>query len=131
GADPNRRTRWHLTALHQALRRDNDLKNIEALLDHGADPTLTTREGKSVIAIAARRGRADVLRSLHRRGVSIELHGVERLIAACAMDDDATVRALAEREPQLVRELRAEGGTLLAQFAGTANTAGVRRLLDL
>ena len=27
GADPNRVTRWHYTALHQALRRDNDLRN--------------------------------------------------------------------------------------------------------
>ena len=58
GADPNRMTRWHHTALHQALRRDNDLKNIELLLDHGADPTLANRrDGKSAVAIAARRGR--------------------------------------------------------------------------
>jgi hypothetical protein len=28
GADPNRRTRWGYTALHQAVRRDNDLENI-------------------------------------------------------------------------------------------------------
>src|SRR5437660_11460501 len=40
GADPNRMTRWQLTALHQALRRDNKLENIEAMLDHGADPAL-------------------------------------------------------------------------------------------
>ena len=30
-----------------------------------------------------------------------------------------------------VEELKAQGGTLLAQFAGTANTDGVRQLLDL
>jgi len=40
GADPNRMTRWHHTALHQALRRDNDLKHIELLLEHRADATL-------------------------------------------------------------------------------------------
>src|SRR5437667_6663587 len=42
GADPNRMTRWQLTALHQALRRDNKLENIEAMLDHGADPRWST-----------------------------------------------------------------------------------------
>src|SRR6266542_3952126 len=72
GADPNRMTPWRLTALHQALRRDNDLEIIEALLNHGAEPTLETRrDGKSAFAIAARRGRGDVLESFERRGFPI------------------------------------------------------------
>jgi ankyrin repeat protein len=132
GADPNRVTHWHLTALHQALRRDNDLEIIEALLNHGADPRLENRrDGKSAVAMAARRGRGDVLESFERRGIPIELHGLERLIAACAKNDEATVRSIAESEPELVRELVAQGGTLLAEFAGTANTDGLRHLLDL
>jgi ankyrin repeat protein len=132
GADPNRMTPWHLTALHQALRRDNDIEIVEALLNHGADPTLANRwDGKSAFALAARRGRGDVLDSFERRGIPIELQGVERLIAACARNDAATVRSIAESEPGLVRELLAQGGTLLAEFAGTANTDGVRHLLDL
>jgi ankyrin repeat protein len=132
GADPNRMTRWHLTALHQALRRDNDLKNIELLLNHGADPTLATGlDGKSAFAIAARRGRGDVLELFERRGIPIMLQGVEGLIAACATNDAARVRAIAAGEPHRVCELLAEGGTLLAEFAGTANTEGIQRLLEL
>jgi ankyrin repeat protein len=132
GADPNRMTRWHYTALHQALRRDNDLKNIELLLDHGADPALANRkDGKPATAIAARRGRADVLELFERRGIQIELQGVERLIAACARNDAAQVSAIARQEPQHIAGLLAEGGTLLAEFAGTGNTDGVRRLLAL
>jgi ankyrin repeat protein len=132
GADPNRMTVWRYTALHQAVRRDNDLRIIDAMLDHGADPLLKSgSDGKSAVSIAARRGRGDVLESLERRGVPIDLQGVERLIAACAKNDGAAVRSLAEHEPPLVGELVAEGGTLLAEFAGTANTDGVRHLLDL
>ena len=132
GADPNRMVRWHHSALHQALRRDNDLENIELMLEHGGDPTLKNRQdGRSAIAIAARRGRGDVLESFARRGIPIELNGAERLIAACARDDAAAVGAIAAREPLLVREVLEQGGTLLAEFAGTGNTGGVRHLLDL
>jgi ankyrin repeat protein len=111
--------------------RDNRLRNIEALLDHGADATLKNGDGRSGISLAARRGRSDVLASLERRGVRPEFDGIEHLIAACATNDTAAVRAMTEREPRLVRELQAEGGTLLSQFAGNANTDGVRHLLDL
>jgi ankyrin repeat protein len=132
GADPNRMTRWCVTALHQAVRRDNDLQNIELMLEHGADPTLMSRKtDQSSIVIAARRGRRDVLASLQGRGIAIELHGVERLIAACANNDGPLVRSIAERETPLVSEVLAQGGTLLAEFAGTGNTDGVRHLLGL
>jgi ankyrin repeat protein len=145
GVDPNRMTRWGYTALHQALRRDNRLDNIELLLDYGADPTIKTAAtveaqfmpglgvngDRSGIAIAARRGRGDVLAALDRRGVAMELNDVDRLIAACARNDQAAIRAIAPREPQLVRKLLADGGRLLAEFAGTNNAEGVRLLLDL
>ena len=49
GADPNRMTMWGYTALHQALRRDNHLRNIELMLDHGADPSIkTTAEVRAI-----------------------------------------------------------------------------------
>ena len=132
GADPNRMTRWRRTALHQALYRDNDLPHIEIMVELGADPRLARGEdGLSGIAIAARRGRGDALELFRRRGVSLELHGVERLVAACALDDVAQIRALVDRQPTLVDELLARGGTLLAEFGGVGNTNGVRQLLDL
>ena len=132
GADPNRVTHWGYTAIHQALRRDNALENIELMLDHGADPTLENRsDGQSAVEMAARRGRGDVLEAFERRGIPVALSGVERLLAACARNDTAVVRSIAEREPELVREVVSEGGQILAEFAGNGNTEGVRRLLDL
>jgi hypothetical protein len=38
---------------------------------------------------------------------------------------------MSARESGLVADLRAQGGSLLAEFAGTGNTAGVTHLLDL
>ena len=132
GADPNRMTRWHGTALHQAVRRDNALAHIELLLNHGADPLLKSRrDNLSSASIAARRGRGDVLDVLDRRGVLLEFAGVERLIAACARNDGAAVHAIARGEPEQVREVLADGGRLLAEFAGTANGEGVGHLLAL
>jgi ankyrin repeat protein len=138
--DPNRMGRWGKTALHNAVLSDNDLEIIEMLLDHGADPTLIARHpsrssvespGRSAIAIAARRGRSDVLDLFENRGIPIVLEGVERLIAACARNDTAAIRSIASQEPQLVKELMAQAGELLAAFAGVDNTNGVRQLLDL
>ncbi len=62
GANPKTSTRFRDSALHHALRRDNRLKIIELLLDHEADPALkNTRDGRSAITMAARRGRGDAL----------------------------------------------------------------------
>jgi ankyrin repeat protein len=131
GADPNRLTVWGVTALHQAVRRDNRLAVVELLLDHGADPELPTRDGRSAILIAARRGRADALDLFEGRGVPIHLTGVDALIAACARDQIETIRSLIAAQPELRAELIEEGGTLLAEFSGVGNLAGVRNLLDL
>jgi len=145
GADPNQMTMWGYTALHQVLRRDNALRNIELMLEHGADPSIKTtaevrhiftpdfggKGQRSGFVIAAHRGRGDVLEAMERRGIAMEFSRVDRLIAACARNDAVAVRAIAECEPQLVQELLAEGGRLLAEFAGTNSDEGVRMLLEL
>ena len=138
GADPNRMTMWGYTALHQAIRRDNALRNIELMLDHGADPTIKTVteiaahfppvDGqRSAVALAARRGRSDVLWTFARRGFPMPMpyDGVEHLIVSvcAARGGMAGARALAEQLQQLanagsltnsselraIRELLAEG----------------------
>ena len=131
GANPNAMTRWGDNALHHALRRDNHIHIIELLLDHGADPALkNTRDGRSATVMGAHRGRGDVLALFEQQGLALDLHGVDRLIAACARDDRETILALSG-EPALVAELIAQGGTLLAEFAGVGNVAGLRNLLGL
>jgi ankyrin repeat protein len=101
------------------------------MLDAGANPQLTTRDGRSAISIAARRGRGDALSLFEQRGFPVALDGVERLMAACARNDAAALQTIVEQEPELVNQLKAEGGKLLAEFAGIGNTEGIRQLLDL
>jgi ankyrin repeat protein len=132
GASPNALTRFGDNALHHALRRDNRLSVIELLLDHAADPAIkNARDGRSGSAMAARRGRGDVLVLFERHGIPTGFHGVDRLIAACAKADREWIGVLVEKDPWLNRELIAEGGTLLAEFAGNGNVEGLRCLLDL
>lgn len=130
GADAGRVTQFGDNALHHAVRRDNSLKIIEALLDAGADAAVPNRDGRSSIELAAQRGRDDVLALLEQRGVPLALHGVNRLIAACARNDRDAIRAISAEDPSLVSQLVERGGTLLAQFAGVGNLAGVRNVLD-
>ena len=132
GADPNRMTRWHNTALHQAVRRDNALGNIERMLDHGADPSrepfgrqVRCRDGRA----AGKRRRArgvrearDFRRALRRRAAA---RRVRRETTG-----RRSVPSLTE-EPLLVQEVLRGGGRILAEFAGNGNTEGVGHLLDL
>jgi len=132
GADPNVITKFGDNALHHALRRDNALRVIELLRDHGADVKLkNTRDGRSGVAMAARRGRGDVVILLEQRGIPADLEGLDQVTAACAKGDREAIVRLTTREPDLKRELVAEGGALLAEFAGNGNVAGLQCLLDL
>jgi ankyrin repeat protein len=130
GADPNRVTRWKRTPFHQAILRDNAIEFFALCLDHRADPTIAT-DGVSVAMIAARRGRGDVLDLFEQRGLTLDLRGVDRLLAGCARNDAEAVRTIATAEPKLVRDVVVGGGKPLADFAGNGNAAGVAHLLDL
>jgi len=140
GADVNAITHWGKTALHNAILSNNGLDIIELLLDRGADPTIVASRAsrsdaavrnKSAVELAARRGRDDVLEAFRAHGFSIELQGVERLIAACALNDRAAIADIVGREPRLRDELFTDGATLLAEFSASANADGVDRLLEL
>jgi ankyrin repeat protein len=132
GADPNYLTHWKNSFLHHAIRRDNGLVMIEAILDRNADPYLPNNaDGHNAIQMAAYHGRGDILAVLERRGFELKLEGIDTMVAACARADIETVHSLAAAQPQLLAQLLNMGGTLLASFAGADNDAGVRCLLAL
>lgn len=130
GADPNgeRKRGWY--ALHHSLMRANGLAFIELLLDHGADPLLM-KNGFNAVSLAACEGRADVLQLLKQKGVSIQLEGIYKLIAACAEADTNVINAMVAESPALVQQLLLMGGELLSRFSVGGNAAGVQQLLKL
>jgi ankyrin repeat protein len=132
GADPNRMTRWGYTALHQALRRDSAMEIIEAMLDHGADAALINQHNdQSGFAMAACRGRGDVLAAIKRHSFGVGLGRAELLIVACAENDVESIGIIVAKVPSEAEHLLEQGGRLLAEFAGNGNTDGVGHLLDL
>ncbi len=140
GVDPNIQGHWDRTTLHQSIIRDNDIRIIEVLLDHGADPAIAANraansqllhQSRTSIATAARRGRGDVLTLFQQRNIPFHLQDVDTLIAACAIDNTTAIRQITQAHPEFVTQLLAEGGTLLSEFACSGNTEGVRNLLDL
>jgi hypothetical protein len=118
-------------ALAHAVRRDNGIETIEALLDAGLDPSAAgEREPRTATTLAAERGRGDILLLLKARAIPLDLTGVDALIAACAMDDREDISKLMARDPALRETLAERGGTLLAEFSGVGNVWGVRNLID-
>ena len=97
----------------------------------GIFPATGTDSSGMSAAMAARRGRGDVLTLLEQRGIRLDLLGIDRLLAACARADREAISSLVAREPHLAQELIAEGGTPLAEFAGNGNVDGLRCLFDL
>lgn len=130
GANPNgeRARGWY--PLHHALERVNGLAMIRLLLDHNADP-LMEQDGLTATARAAREGRHDVLKLFAEKGIAVELHGVDKLIAACALGDGEAVQRILQQSPSLLPELLAMSDTLLARCCICNNEKGVAQLLAL
>jgi hypothetical protein len=133
GADPNAVSAWGHRALHHSLGRGNALPLLEALLDFGADPCLTTSGGddRSAVATAARLGRVDALGAFERRGFAISLDGDDAFFEALSRGDRDGVRAFLAAEPPIVQRLEASVPGVVATLAGAGNTEAVMLALDV
>lgn len=132
GADPNRPHPWGGSlAFHDALDRGTPLSYFELLLDHGADPTLTVRDGPSVFAGSARRARKDVLDLFERRGFTMPLDGEDAFLAAVARADAQSARAIVASDPGVVARIQSNERAMFVDFAGADNPDAIRLLLDL
>ena len=96
GADPNVRCgKEQETSLHAAIRRNQHYDIVKLLVDHGADISLRTANGRTPWNLARRHGRDDVVRLLEAFGAKPEpLTPQDALLDTCARGDAITAGTL-------------------------------------
>ncbi|WP_306519765.1 ankyrin repeat domain-containing protein [Gemmatimonas sp.] len=130
GADPNHPGRWPFTPLMQALRRDNDLAIIEALLDAGADAARTLN-GASATSLAAWHGRTDALQVFAERGVELPHEGLDAVAVDVTLGDTMGVRARLFADQDLRDTFMWRLPEFLCRCAGNGSLAPLSVLLQL
>ena len=118
------------TPLHQAVRQ-NDIKNVDALIKRGADVKATTRYGVTPIGLAALNGNAAILRKLLDAGADPNTAtpgGETALMTAARTGNVDAVTLLLDRKANVNAKDTARAQTAL-MWAVTENHANVVKLL--
>lgn len=98
GGDPNIRAGYR-TALMVAIQQDQ-AKNVQLLLDHGADVNEHDEGGNSAATMAVARGNFEVIKALLKRGYNYDLRRV-----AIGVDRTSAANQHEETEKQQVLEM--------------------------
>jgi len=130
GADPNHPGLWPFTPLMQALRRDNDLAIIEALLDAGADAARTLN-GASATLLAAWHGRTDAMQLFAERGVELPHEGLDAVAVDVALGDTIGVRARLAADLEVREAFMQRLPEFLCRCAGNGSLAPLSVLLQV
>lgn len=102
------------------------------LIDHGADVTGRTPDGKTLHEVAVRAGHPDLARYMAEHGAkAAELDISGRLIGACQAGDADTARQLVNDNPGLIERLQQAEPDLVVDAAGTNRLAAVRLMAEL
>ncbi len=135
GGDPNEPalnpplTDWG-SPLAWAIYRRRPL-HAKALLDAGADPSRSTREGFSPYRLALRFGLSEAAALLKAQTDAPEISDDERFVAACARGDEAEARKVASRRPDLPAALSAAQLRLLPDMAAAGADDAVKLMVRL
>jgi len=117
------------TPLHVAARRW-DVALVEAFVRRGADVSRRRLDGRTPYAVAALNGNHAVAEWLRANGVSDELAPVDRLVAAAARGDRATVETMLATTPTLRGEIGPEHYVALHHAAEQGDAAALALMLD-
>jgi ankyrin repeat protein len=131
GSSANELAQWGNRPLDHALARCSRIEFFALLLDHGANPLLTSKDGVSAFTRSARVGRSDVLDLFEQRNIASDIRGDDRLLEACARTDTGSARAIVAADPGIVSRIESRSPNVVAEFAGAGNVDGLRILLDL
>lgn len=130
GVDPNHAGRWPHSPLLQAIRRDNDVAIVEALIDAGADAAQVF-DGVSAVSLAAWHGRTDVLQLFAERGVELPRDGVDAVAVDVSFGDVLGVRARLAADGELRDAFMRRLPEFLCRCAGSGSLAPLSVLLQL
>jgi ankyrin repeat protein len=121
-----------MSALHWAAKNGN-AEMVAMLLEAGADPTVTSRVGKTPLTMAAESGQMEVLKTLVAKGGNIEsidqIGGTPLLWAAGLSPNPLTVAYLIEQGGN-VNVIDTNGMTPLIWAAGIGQPSVVKLLID-
>lgn len=114
-----------------AIRRRRSPAHIAALLEAGANPMVTTRDGVSAYTYALRYGLPEVAAMLAEAGVAADLDDEELFVAACARGDAAEARRIISRRPGLPASLGEVRLRMLPELAAAGCSGPARLMADL
>ena len=108
------------------------VERARLLIDHGADATGRTQDGKTLFEAAVRAGHPDLARYLAEHGAEVaQLDLSARLIGACQAGDTDAARQLVNDNPGLVERVQQAETDLVVDAAGTNRLQAVRLMADL
>ena len=108
------------------------VERARILIDHGADATGRTPDGKTLHEAAVRAGHPDLAAYLAAHGAeAAELDAAARLIGACQAGDADAARRLVNDDPGLIGRLQQAEPDLVVDAAGTNRLQAVRLMADL
>jgi hypothetical protein len=114
-----------------AIRRGRSLAHMQALLDAGANPLVTTKDGVSAYRFALQCGLMEVAEALRKRGVQETLSLEDEFVAACARADGASARAILHRRPDIFSRLTEAQLRQLPNLMEARSLDAVRLMVEL
>ncbi len=96
------------TALHGAVKNNWDKAMIELLLQHGADPSLPRKDGRTAYSLAVRHGRQDLVKLFQKQNPALQATLADTFLGACLSADGSQARAILREHPESIATLSEE-----------------------
>jgi ankyrin repeat protein len=130
GANPNAPSyEMEARPIHLAAANGWGIELFELLLRHGADIKICRKDGRSAYALAARHGHGHAVKWLEEHGAQTALTPADEFFAACGRGDEAAVKTILERWPELVTSMPEDEKQEIVNFASNDKTEAVRLML--
>jgi ankyrin repeat protein len=131
GADPNAPSyNCEGRPIHLAAANGWGRELFELFLKHGADLKIRQNDGASAFTLAARHGNVGAMDWLREHGAETDLTPGDEFFAACSRGDEAAVKSLLARSPDLVQSLPDAERRLIVSAASNDQAEAVRLMVS-